>query len=103
MQSTWQRAEVQVVSMNPVTTQNPPCVKTYSTRSKPVERVESQDSGQLERLKCSPKNTKQKVEATSRNESPAEVLEKLDQAEVAYQKWQALYTRPQSYRGAISP
>ena len=87
--------------MNPVTTQNPQCVKTYSTASKPVERVESPDNGQQERLRCLQNNTSQRVEATSSSEKTSEKPKELDQTEVAYQKWQAIYTRVESYRGAL--
>jgi hypothetical protein len=61
------------------------------------------DSGLLEKHNVSPCYTNKKVVGTSHNESTTTQSQSLDKAEVAYQEWQALYSRPQSYRGAISP
>jgi len=88
--------------MHQVTTHSPVCAKNFSTVLKQAERVVPPVSGQLEKLKCSQSNTKQKVVDT-RRESTTTQSQSLDKAEVAYQKWEALYSRPQSYRGAISP
>mgnify|MGYP003139014520 CR=1 FL=1 len=71
-----------------VTTRNRPCVKTWSQRSRQVQKVASLDNGQREKRRWLPNNTKQKGEATG-NEGSPKVSEKVDKAKVANQKWEA--------------
>jgi hypothetical protein len=86
--------------MSPAITPSPVCAKTYSTASKPVEKVAHPDNGAQERLRCLPHNTSKRVADTNR-ESSSTQSEKLDKAKMAYQEWQAIYTRTESYRGAL--
>jgi hypothetical protein len=94
-------AKVGAQSMPQVTTHSPVCAKDFSTVLKQAERVVPPVNGQLEKLKCSQSNTKQRAVDTNHEGTP-EVFKGLDKAEVAYQEWQALYSRPESYRGALS-
>ena len=54
-----------------------------------------------ERLRCLQSNTKQRA-ADINNEGSSTQSESLDKAKVAYQEWKAIYSRPESYRGALS-
>jgi len=90
--------------MKPVITQSQPYESVSLTRLKQAEREENRVSGQQERLRCSLNDTRRQAEVTATNgeESVSKVPRQLDQAKVAYQEWQAIYTRLQSYRGAVS-
>src|SRR6056300_423445 len=88
-------------SMLQGTTQSPVCAKNFLTVLRQAEKVVPPVNGQLEKLKCSPSNTKQRA-ADTNHEGTTEVTQSLDKAKVAYQEWQAIYSRPQSYRGALS-
>jgi hypothetical protein len=95
-----QKVEAQL--MNQVTTLSPDYVNAYLNKSKPAEKAVHPDSGLLEKHNVLPCYTNKKVVGTSHNESTTTQSQSLDKAKVAYQEWQALYSRPESYWGALS-
>jgi len=82
------------------TTPNQPCERTYSIRLSREVKAVSPANGQPERHRCWPRNIKPKA-ADTNHEEAAEKPKGLDQAEVAYQEWQALDSRVKSHWRAL--
>lgn len=80
----WERRKLSPASMRRATTPNPPCVSVYLRRSSVGPRADGQVNGQLEKLKCLPRNTNPKAEgiATDGFKEVTEVPQAMDRTEV---------------------